>query len=474
MKEAKVLLLDVGSESGMTTELRNLLSSSNNAQIRIRLESADAAQFPSFQNDFSSTLRELKPDLILLILPSKGSTQPPAWMETLTSCPEDRPVIVVTDGKAPQDVIRLLREGVVDFITPPLKAVDVLPRVWRSLEERERKGDLVQSLKKSIGLKQLIGKDPGFIAEMEKIPVVAKCDASVLILGETGTGKELCGRVIHYLSPRASKPFVPVNCGAIPTELVENELFGHAKGAFTGASRSYFGLINEADGGTLFLDEIDCLPLQAQVKFLRFLQNKEYKSLGSSKMVQADVRVIVASNIDLEEAVSNGRFRRDLFYRLNIISITLSPLQARREDIFFLARHFLEMYVLGFGKSVVDLTAEALQKLLTYEWPGNVRELENVIQRALVFSKESHIQGSDIVLPIVRNVLQQESFRKAKAESIARFEKRYIQNLLLAYQGNITKAAKAAQKNRRAFWELIRKYKVEVRNYKPRLLEKTG
>lgn len=468
MKEAKVLLLDAGSESEVATELRNLLGSSNNAQVRIRLESADAAQFPSSQNDFSSTLRKLKPDLILLILPSKGSTQPPAWMETLTSCPEDQPVIVVTDGKAPQDVICLLRGSVVDFITPPLKAVDVLPRVWRSLEERERKGDLVQSLKKSIGLKQLIGKDPGFVAEMEKIPVVAKCDASVLILGETGTGKELCGRAIHYLSPRASKPFVPVNCGAIPTELVENELFGHAKGAFTGASRSYFGLINEADGGTLFLDEIDCLPLQAQVKFLRFLQNKEYKPLGSSKMVQADVRVIVASNIDLEEAVSNGRFRRDLFYRLNIIPITLPPLQARRKDIPLLARHFLEMYASEFGKSVVDLTAEALQKLLTYEWPGNVRELENVIERAIVFSGHENIHENDIVLPRPKNTLSQETFQEAKFRAITQFEKRYIQGLLIAYGGNITKAARAAQKNRRAFWELIRKYKIDVQAYKLR------
>lgn len=255
---------------------------------------------------------------------------------------------------------------------------------------------------------------------------------------------------------------------------MENELFGHAKGAFTGAATSYSGLIHQADGGTLFLDEIDCMSLQAQVKFLRFLQDKECKPLGSGKAFQVDVRIIAASNIDLENAVAEGKFRPDLFYRLNIIPLLLPPLHVRKKDIPLLARHFLNKYAWEFDKPAGDFTPEALQRLLAYEWPGNVRELENVIERAVVFSKDETIHEKDIVLPHLRDVSSQETFREAKSRAIIQFEKKYIQDLLLAYGGNITKAATAAQKHRRAFWELIRKYRIDARNYKPRLLEKPG
>jgi DNA-binding NtrC family response regulator len=371
------------------------------------------------------------------------------------------PVIAINDDGKVEDIIKLLRFGVVDFIIPPIKTVDLLPRIWRFLKQNPE-DKCIQILKEKIGLKQLVGKDPAFLSEIEKIPLTAKCDVNVLILGETGTGKELCARAIHYLSLRTGKPFIPVNCGAIPTELVENELFGHEKGAFTGAFRAFPGLIHEAHGGTLFLDEIDCLPLQMQVKLLRFLQDKEYRQLGSTKMHQADVRIIAASNIDLEKIVSEGGFRRDLFYRLNVISISLPPLRERKVDIPLLTRHFLDKYAYEYNKQVRDLSSEALQKLLIYEWPGNVRELENVIQRTIVFSLQPIIHKTEIVLPLSKKSEVQESFRAKKSRAIAQFEKNYIQGILLAYRGNITQAAKAAQKNRRAFWELIRKYRIDV------------
>jgi transcriptional regulator with PAS, ATPase and Fis domain len=326
---------------------------------------------------------------------------------------------------------------------------------------------LSSMLKEKLGLRQLVGESPAFLEEIRKIPIVTKCDATILISGETGTGKELCARAIHYLSPRASKPFVPVNCMAIPMALLENELFGHVRGAFTGASTQQQGLIHEANGGTLFLDEIDCLPLKLQIKFLRFLQEKEYRQLGSPKMHQADVRIITATNINLEDAVRKGKFRQDLYYRLNLIPISLPPLRERREDISLLSHHFLVKYSDEFNKQVTGFSPDAIQKLLIYNWPGNVRELENVIERAIIFSEQPSIRSADIELPHQKASKCIESFKVAKARIIAQFEKSYIIGLLLTHQGNISKAAQTAQKNRRAFWQLIRKHQIDVQSFKP-------
>jgi DNA-binding NtrC family response regulator len=407
------------------------------------------------------------PDVIFPVLSVGQLKQLRTLIQSLKKEQSGVPVIIVTEDSKPEDMIKVLKVGVADFITPPLKSIDIIPRLWRLLERKHRGNALIHTLKEKLGLKQLIGKSPNFLKEIEKIPIVAKCDAGVVISGETGTGKELCARAIHYLSLRADKPFIPVNCGAIPTDLVENELFGHVQGAFTGASKSFAGLIQEADGGTLFLDEISCLPLQAQVKLLRFLQDRVYRQLGSTKMHQADVRVIVATNIELEDAIKEGKFRQDLYYRLNIIPLSLPPLRERKEDIPLLARHFLDKYASEFNKQVQDITSEAVQKLIIYDWPGNVRELENVIERAVIFCKETGIQNVDIVLKKFEAPSYQESLQKAKSRIIEQFEKSYIQNLLLAFDGNITRAANAAQKNRRAFYELIRKYKIEIHDFKP-------
>src|SRR5207249_2674934 len=211
---------------------------------------------------------------------------------------------------------------------------------------------VVQHLKEKLGLQQFLGESAAFVNELKKIPAIARHGASVLISGETGTGKEMFARAVHYLSPRSGKPFVAVNCGAIPVELMENELFGHATGAFTGASSTTAGLVREADGGTLFLDEIDALPLPAQVKLLRFLQEQEYRPLGSAKVCKSDVRIITASNADFAEALRLGRFRQDLYYRLAVIPLSLPPLRERIGDVPLLARHFLEKYSAAFDKPV--------------------------------------------------------------------------------------------------------------------------
>ena len=339
-------------------------------------------------------------------------------------------------------------------------------RVLRLRQHPAEEEALPQPSEEKSGLPQLLGESPAFLAEIRKIPLLAQCDVNVLISGETGTGKELCARAIHYLSPRASRPFIAVNCGAIPVELVENELFGHERGAFTDASTAQGGLIHEAEGGTLFLDEIACLPLLAQVKLLRFLQDKEYRRLGSTKTQQGDVRVVAAMNIDLEEAVREGKLRQDLYYRLNIIPLVLPPLRERREDIPLLARYFLAKYAAKLNKDVTDCSPDVMQLLVLYEWPGNVRELEHTIERAVVLSEQAVIHKADIILPRVAAAAHQDSFQEAKAKVIARFERTYIQGLLLAHQGNITKAARAAQKNRRAFWQLMRKHLLDAHSFK--------
>ena len=339
-------------------------------------------------------------------------------------------------------------------------------RVLRLRQHPAEEEALPQPSEEKPGLPQLLGESPAFLAEIRKIPLLAQCDVHVLISGETGTGKELCARAIHYLSPRAGRPFIAVNCGAIPVELVENELFGHERGAFTDASTAQGGLIHEAEGGTLFLDEIACLPLLAQVKLLRFLQDKEYRRLGSTKTQQGDVRVVAAMNIDLEEAVREGKLRQDLYYRLNIIPLVLPPLRERREDIPLLARYFLAKYAAQLNKDVTDCSPDVMQLLVLYEWPGNVRELEHTIERAVVLSEQAVIHKADIILPRVAAAAHQDSFQEAKAKVIAQFERTYIQGLLLAHQGNITKAARAAQKNRRAFWQLMRKHLLDAHSFK--------
>jgi two-component system response regulator GlrR len=313
---------------------------------------------------------------------------------------------------------------------------------------------------------QPIGVSDAFKKEIEKIPRIATSDASVFIFGETGTGKELCAKAIHRLSPRSGGPFVPVNSGAIPTNLLENELFGHGAGAFTDAFREQVGLIQEAQGGTIFLDEILSLPPRGQVKLLRFLQNKEWRPLGTAKTFRADVRVIAASNVEPEQAVRKGLLNRNLYYRLHVVPIHLPPLRQRREDIPLLARYFVDRYSNQMQKNIEQISPEAMEILVLYDWPGNIRELEHVVQRAIVVCEQAVIETSHILLPRLDVIMEHEPFKDAKERAVAEFEREYIERLLTSYHGNISHAAKAARKNRRAFWELMRKHGIDAERFK--------
>jgi two-component system response regulator GlrR len=466
MKDVNVLLFDLCPSSSLGADLQAILETSQDLNVQSKEVSSRISDISLLGKELYCVNADFNPDVIFLVLSPSHLKNPTQLHQCFSKDLHAQPIIVVVQECEPDEMAELLNIGVADFITPPLKAFDILPRIWRTSVHWRQKETLTWTMKEKLGLKQLVGKSPTFLEAVNKIPLVARCDASVLIAGETGTGKEWCARAIHYLSPRANRPFVPVACGAIPTDLMENELFGHVRGAFTDASIAHSGLIQEADGGTMFLDDIDCLPLLAQVKLLRFLQEKEYRQLGSTKMQKADVRVVAATNLDLEEAAIAGTFRQDLYYRLNVILLALPPLRERREDIPRLAQHFLAKYSEEFDKPITGFTSGAIERLVRYEWPGNVRELEHLIERALVLSEEPVIRRANIVLPQTKIGELKESFQEAKTRVINQFERSYIQGLLAAHQGNITRAANTALKNRRAFWQLIRKHRIDVQQFK--------
>jgi two-component system response regulator GlrR len=463
-KQTNILLLDYGRSSGLAAALENILLSSKDLLTKIYTESMSGFGSESLQR-VRGFMSQYDPDIIIITAENAFLRDFIVSLSDISASINQVPFLVVLDEGKPEDMHEILNSGACDYIVPPLKEIDVLPRVWQLVENTRENDRLLKSLKQKLGMRKIVGQSPVFIKELEKIPLLCKTDAVVLISGESGTGKELFARAIHYLGPRSGKAFIPVNCGAIPTDLVENELFGHEQGAFTGASNSRRGLTQEAEDGTLFLDEIDCLPLQMQSKLLRLLQEREYRPLGSAKMRKANIRVIAATNIDLRKAMDQGRFRKDLFYRLNVIPIVIPPLRDRKEDIPLLADHFL-------GKSMSDsnplfkkLTPEALEKLVVYDWPGNVRELENVIERASVLC-QSRIIGPDQILIEADPHSATETFKEAKERHVGQFEKNYIETLLMAHNGNITKAAIAANKNRRAFWQLMQKHRINPKRFK--------
>ena len=471
MEPTNVLLLNLNPSCELSNSLRGIIESAQNADLRLQQETVDNDDSLSrAESALPELVSRANPAVIFLVSSWNYLKRAKFLFPSLRRSAPEPPVVVVSDTDAPNEMFEMIKLGADDFVTPPLTATGILPRLWRLIEQTVRGEALLHKLKeKFFGTKMLIGESPAFLEVINNIPLIAQYDTTVLISGETGTGKEVCAQAIHRLSSRANHPFIPVNCGAIPTELMENELFGHERGAFTGAASSHIGLIQEADGGTLFLDEIDSLPLMAQVKLLRFLQEKEFRPLGSSKTRRADVRVITATNLDIEKAVNTGKVRQDLYYRLNIIPLKLPPLRERREDILPLADHFLDRCAAKFRKRVTGFAPEAMQKLLLHDWPGNVRELEHAVERATALSSRSIIQSSDLTLSFGvggDGLANHVSFKAAKAKVVAEFERTYLQALLMAYNGNVTRAAEAAHKDRGALCQLLRKHHIDANSFR--------
>jgi len=410
------------------------------------------------------------PDLILL-RPAVGE----AAQELIQSCKEKWThasifaLLCANWDRGLEDSPSVLT-NVDDFLPCPFHESELLLRVKRLLQSKEKRGISPEqpSTNEALHFGALVGQSDSFVRAIKNIPPLAQCDATVLICGETGTGKELFARAIHYHGPRRNKPFIPVNCAALPDHLFENELFGHERGAFTDASRPKKGLIAEAEGGTLILDEVDTLSASAQSKLLRFLQDGEYRPLGSPRSIAANVRIIAATNTDLFDRVKAKLFREDLYFRLNALTVIIPPLRERIDDIVHLSNHFLTQYAKERNAEPRAISGEALRKLMAYEWPGNVRELEGVILRALVLTPSAILRSEDINLPqqSPRSVQENTLLRRAKTNMIHNFEVSYLTKLLAAHRGNITHAAKAAGKQRSTLQRLIRKYSLNPQSFR--------
>jgi DNA-binding NtrC family response regulator len=322
-------------------------------------------------------------------------------------------------------------------------------------------------------LAKLIGSAPDFLKTIDLIPAVAASGAPVLINGETGTGKELVAHAVHYLSAQAEYPFVAVNCGALPDTLLEDELFGHERGAFTSADSRREGLVAQAEKGTLFLDEVDTLAHKAQVDLLRVLQDRKYRMIGSNRERDANIRIVAATNMPLDQLLQSGRFRSDLFYRLCVFTLTLAPLRGRKQDIPALAAHFLAKHSPQW-KSGISFSSAAVEALLAWDWPGNVRELENAVVRSIHLCHGNRIEASDLGLRLngvemPASPAKLTSFRAMKQANIAAFEKNYLIRLMFEHGGNVSRAALAARKERRDLGKLLKKYKVDPKSFRNHL-----
>jgi two-component system, NtrC family, response regulator GlrR len=456
---ATVLLRGFAPASRSLIELKTILQE---AQIEVLVSNEPMSRCD--KQKLPKTLTAPPAQLIIQALDQQLRDENQPLGRFLSSLPLETPVILSAHDFQAEEIRTMLELGATDFITPPFSAVSILPRVWRLLRNNASKALGPATLEEKMAMQRLglIGQSAVFLEQIKKLRLLARCDITVMIGGETGTGKELVARAVHYLSPRCNRPFVPVDCGAIPPELTESELFGHARGAFTGAVAKNAGLVSAADQGTLFLDEVDALNLTVQAKLLRFLQEMEYRPIGTNEIKKADVRVISATNRDLLERVRTNEFRKDLYYRLDVVQLHLPSLRQRREDIMLLAEHFVTKYVARFNQSPREFSPDAIQKLVTYHWPGNIRELENAVGAAVALSDGPLICANDLLLAEHQPQFAV-SFREAKARMIAEFERDYIVGLLKSCHGNVSEAARAAAKNRRAFWELIRKYRIDVR-----------
>lgn len=413
------------------------------------------------------TAGEAHPDIILcdVKMPNMGGLD---FLEAYREEDGDGLVIMITAYGSTDLAIEAMKKGAYDYLPKPFSADEVL-LVLKKAEEREKLSEEVERLREQVSVErrysEIVAKSSAMQEAVEMAERVARHPSTVLVTGESGTGKELIARLVHGASPRADAAFVPVNCGAIPENLLESELFGHVKGAFTGASRDRPGLFEEADQGTLFLDEIGELPEPLQVKLLRALQEGEIRRVGSSTSREVDVRIVAATARELESLVEEGEFREELFYRINVVRIHLPPLRHRTEDVPPLVRHFVKKYNRVLNSRMEGFTKGAMKRVLDHDWPGNIRELENVVERAMVMSEGSEINDEDLD----RALPDREISRSSEIDSLppdelsvkkhtAALEKRLIARALEVTDGNRTKASDLLDLSYRALLYKIRDY----------------
>ena len=372
------------------------------------------------------------------------------------------PVIIMTAHGTIPDAINATKQGVFSFLTKPFESQELLETVKQAIRLQPHSPQNIVDPKEQLWRDKIISRSAIMETLLQQTFQVAKSDFSLLIHSQSGTGKELLAQAIHQASDRRAKPFTAINCAAIPEQLLESELFGHKKGAFTGADQHHVGLFEASDGGTLFLDEIGDMPMNFQVKLLRALQEKEIRPVGSTSSIKVDVRIIAATHKNLQQAITEQQFREDLYYRLNVVELILPPLSERKEDIPLLAQHFLSQTSGRTTKQVNGFTQAAMELLICAPWPGNIRQLQNVVEQSVALSTESLISES-----LVRNALREApallpSFQEARDQ----FERDYLATILKTTAGNVSQAAKIAQRNRTEFYKLLNKHHLNAEAFR--------
>ena len=453
----KILIVDDNPD--MTRLLERLIGSTLQLEI-LTADGGEAALRILKENSVNCLLADMK-------MPGMDGME---LMRHIKENDASLPVIIMTAYGAIETAVEAMKEGAYDFITKPFEEERLLHTVRRALEHERllrRNLDLERRIREKEKETFFVGESPRMKELIDTIKLVAGTDVTVLITGETGTGKELAARMIHSLSSRTGKPFVAVNCPAIPENILESELFGYRKGAFTGANSDREGLFQAAQGGTLLLDEIGDISPSLQAKLLRVLQERELKPLGDTTTRRVDVRVIAATNRDLANNVASGLFRSDLYYRLNVVSVKTPPLRDIPEDIPLIAYHFLSLFCGELGLDQKRLTEEAIQFLVSCPWKGNARELQNLMKRAVIFSKSDMLTPADFgkcaeMITTRNSGLETDglNYREAKKKVLAEFNIEYISNLLRRTEGNVSLAAQFASLERQSLQHLMRQYDI--------------
>lgn len=437
--------------------------------IKMRLESSDYEVITAVNEAEAITaVREQMFDLSIIDL-HLGHQNGITLMGKLHLINPVMPAIILTAYGSIESAVEAVKRGAYTYVCKPFNTQELLSQIEKALKASKRDAEIKKlngGLAKSYNFANIVTKSEKMLKVLEQVSRIAPIDSTVCIYGESGTGKELVARSLHLASLREGKNFVAINCAAIPDTLLESELFGYEKGAFTGAHRSTKGLFTEAHEGTIFLDEIGNMPLSTQAKFLRVLQERQFYPIGSKKPMDVDVRVIVATNRDLEDEVKKGNFREDLLYRVHVIPVYLPPLRERKEDIPLLADYFLKKYSQKTGKKVAGLNPLALQKLMRYDWPGNIRQLENTIEYAVAMTQHNMI--TEDLISLTKTESQEpfhESLKTLKAAKNA-FMRHYLINLLKTTKGNVSKAAEMAGQYRTNFHNVLKKHNVKSEDFK--------
>lgn len=427
--------------------------------LAIRLEGAGYGVLTTNKAEQALAMISLeRPHLVITDLRMPGMDGA-ALFEAIRAMHSSLPVIILTAHGTIPDAVAATNRGVFGYLTKPYDAQELLTQVEQAL----RLSVIGDSSKRHSASwrARIVTQSPLMESLLAQAQLVAASDASVMLYGESGTGKELLAQAIHQASARAKKPFVAVNCGAIPENLLESELFGYVRGAFTGANKDYIGLVREADGGTLFLDEIGDMPLPLQVKLLRMLEQREVRPLGEAKLHPVNIRVISATHRNLDVEMAEGRFRSDLFYRLKVVALSIPALSERRDDIPLLARHFLHVLADRYQKEVNGFSPDAMDLLIRARWSGNVRQLLNVVEQAVALST-----GPIVPLMLIQNAIQTLEDIVPFDEARRRFEADYLTRLLKMTGGNVASAASLAQRNRTDFYKLLQRHSLEPALFK--------